>query len=97
MKPSISTLTALTVALFVGLLAAAPAFGQQAPQPAAASTAAPGNPAALDKASPKLMQGASTAPPANPGAVTQPPQGPVGIAVSDPGAPSGKPGKKSSK
>ena len=50
MKPSISTLTALTVALFVGLLAAAPAFGQQAPQPAAASTAAPGNPAALDKA-----------------------------------------------
>jgi|GEM_PF-1007577 len=96
MKPSISTLTALTVALFVGLLAAAPAFEQQAPQPAAASTAAPGNPATLDKASPKLMQGASTAPPANPGAVTQPPQEPVGIAVSDPGTP-GHRKKKSSK
>jgi len=90
MKPSISALTALTAALFAVLLAA-PAFEQEAPQPAAASTAAPANPAALDKASPKLMQ---AAPPANPAAVTQPPQEPVGLAVSDPGAQRNKPTKK---
>ncbi len=94
MKFSSSAMAALAAALVAGLLAA-PAFAQQAPQPAAESTAVPANPAAMDKASPKLMQGASTSPPTNPAAVAEPPQEGVGIAVSEPGFPSTKTGKKS--